>query len=839
MRILGPVLLAALIGAAPPQAPQPVFRSGVDLVRFDVRVTGSDGRPISDLRADELEVVENGEPLPLLLFQHVAEPSGMYAEAALRSVSAEVSSNRGSPRGHLYLLVFDQAHIASGNEQIARRAAETFIRTRVRPTDRVAVVGIPGPGPELGFTADRTRAVAELEKVHADLQRNVTSAMGNLSVHEAYEISSGSIKAINDVLVRQSRDLSADVGAATASAGGAVVDRGAALATENPAVTRKLILENARTVVAQADASARDTLLRLSDLIAQYRTIEGRKTVVFFSEGFHTQNVTRELEQVAAAAAQSYAVFYSFDLNRRAGTDIAQPQVPSSDPATEALARTEPLGSLAAETDGTLIVDAASHLDQSLARIADEAQDYYIVGFTPSAAALAARGEYRRVSVRIKRPGARVSARTGYATTKPGAVVDRRRAIDAALAAPFAQQALRIEYTTYIMRAENAGRSRVIMSLDADLPVKNGGEDATADVVFVVRDLRGGRVVASGTDTIPLPDTAAGGSATGRSTYRVHFDVPPGSYMMRTIVREPGGLIGSADRKLDVRGISGSDVTVSDLILTSVNGSLPVRAQAYTDDGLSGMVEAYGRVEAQLQSLSLTATLVPAGGDRALTTVAGEIDAPMSTGSGVVRRAKFALPLTNVAPGAYLARVRVMSGSEPIGDLVREVDVIAGRAPPPPPSAAIRASNASPVAIRPAEILGGDFVRAARERLRASSAPFARHATRGFDAFAASDFAGAATALAEAMKLDQTNASVAFVLGWAREATDAHRDAISAWRAAAANDPKMVPAHLALADAYLRLSEPALAAQAVRAGLAALPDSPELLAKLAEIERKL
>src|SRR5205807_8839321 len=108
------------------QVTQPIFRSGVDLVRFDVRVTDDAGRPITDLRADELEIIENGQPLPLLLFQHLAEPASMYAEAALRPVSAEVSNNRGAPRGHLYLLVFDQAHIAPGNEQVARRAAETF-----------------------------------------------------------------------------------------------------------------------------------------------------------------------------------------------------------------------------------------------------------------------------------------------------------------------------------------------------------------------------------------------------------------------------------------------------------------------------------------------------------------------------------------------------------------------------------------------------------------------------------------------------------------------------------------------------------------------------------------
>ena len=56
------------------------------------------------------------------------------------------------------LLVFDQRHITAGNEQVARRAAEAFLKARVRPSDRVAVIGIPGPGPQLGFTADRTRA---------------------------------------------------------------------------------------------------------------------------------------------------------------------------------------------------------------------------------------------------------------------------------------------------------------------------------------------------------------------------------------------------------------------------------------------------------------------------------------------------------------------------------------------------------------------------------------------------------------------------------------------------------------------------------------------------------
>src|SRR5262245_7450851 len=203
------LFLAALVSALSlqsAQTPPPVFRSGTEVVRFDVRVTDGAGRPITDLRSDEIEIVEDGTPRPILLFQHFQEPSQAYGEAALRAVSAEVSSNRGAPRGHLYLLIFDQRHITAGNEQTARRAAESFLKSAVRPADRVAIVGVPGPGPSIGFTADRTRALAELRKVQGTLERNVTSPAGNLSLHEAYEAASGNEAVVAAILSRLSAD---------------------------------------------------------------------------------------------------------------------------------------------------------------------------------------------------------------------------------------------------------------------------------------------------------------------------------------------------------------------------------------------------------------------------------------------------------------------------------------------------------------------------------------------------------------------------------------------------------------------------------------------------------
>jgi predicted Zn-dependent protease len=83
---------------------------------------------------------------------------------------------------------------------------------------------------------------------------------------------------------------------------------------------------------------------------------------------------------------------------------------------------------------------------------------------------------------------------------------------------------------------------------------------------------------------------------------------------------------------------------------------------------------------------------------------------------------------------------------------------------------------------------------------------------------------------------DKSNGAAAFLLGWALRGAGRDRDAISAWRRAAFLAPTLVPAHLALADVYMQLSQPALAAQAVRAGLASLPQSPELLERLARLD---
>ena len=128
------------------------------------------------------------------------------------------------------------------------------------------------------------------------------------------------------------------------------------------------------------------------------------------------------------------------------------------------------------------------------------------------------------------------------------------------------------------------------------------------------------------------------------------------------------------------------------------------------------------------------------------------------------------------------------------------------------------------------------------EQVRRSIWKFLAQQTKGkpfkppLDLSAAS-VAGPASVVTVTTDADGRNAPAAFFLGWAFHGAGDDRQAISAWRRAAFIDPTIVPVHLALADIYQRLSQPALAIQALHAGLAALPQSPELLDRLSRIER--
>ncbi len=684
----------------------------------------------------------------------------------------------------------------------------------------------------------------------------VTAGDRDMTVNEAYEILRGN-ESITD------RFMTPAGANGSPARTGVLPDVAGKFGGGDPNILRDLVKDQARFVVATADADSRRFLDMTAQMLRGFRGIDGRKTVILFSEGFHSDNIGRTITDVAAAAAETYSVVYTFDLNKR--TDTLTTLATGADAASEISSRLEPLGTLATDTNGQLIFDATTHLDEALDALGAAEPDYYVLGFPAPAAALAARGDYRHVTVRVTRPGVKVSTRTGYVAGPLQTPADRRRTIDTALSAPFGEQGLRVEYTTYTGQSEHGGSQSVALSLDADLPVNTSNAESYADVVFVVRNLLTREVAASGTDKIALPHQAAPGSTAGVGAWRTRFDLPAGGYLMRCIVREPGGLVGSADRQFVVRALNGPDPAASDLILGTPGEGLPVRTLAYTADILSGAVRVYGRSEAQLAGLTASLDLLSMAADvedKPTRTVSAAVSAPLANDQGLMRDVSFSVPMAGLAAGEYLTHVTVRAGGEVVADLRRQLELVDGARPA---AAAETAPAGRAALVRPRDVLRGAVVKQMVDRASQSQAAAVRQAAgeasgghwqqvaallgsapasdpeavrlRALARFDSDDYAGAAEELGQLFDADPKDPRLAFVLGWARVGAGSQVAAASAFRSAAFLDPTLVPAHLALAETYVRLNQPALAVQALETGLAAQPQSVELRRMLETIKK--
>src|SRR5437868_5361002 len=73
------------------------------------------------------------------------------------------------------------------------RAGVELVRldVRVRHGDRVALYALPGPGPQIGFTADARRVAAELIKVRGQAEQQTVGWTGTMTPQEAVQIVRG------------------------------------------------------------------------------------------------------------------------------------------------------------------------------------------------------------------------------------------------------------------------------------------------------------------------------------------------------------------------------------------------------------------------------------------------------------------------------------------------------------------------------------------------------------------------------------------------------------------------------------------------------------------------
>jgi VWFA-related protein len=349
--------------AAAQQQPPPVFRLQVDAVELDAFVTDAQGNPVTDLTADDFEVLEDGRPQAIASFALVNIPIER-AERPLfspRAIEPDVYTNaRGE--GRIYVIAADEVNpqLVPRTRQFLRR----FIEQHFAANDIGAFVyvGRGRANDAQDFTSNRRLLLEAIDKFSggfATMPAPVTLAPAGLP-------STGEGDALTRARMRSLRDL-----------------------TEFMARMR----------------GRRKTMIYVTETLGDVFSVldynGGTRSIAF-----------DDLHGAITAATRGNVSIYPVDprgLTTDGGGGDAE--VAPEPAGASGLARLQELRALADATGGFAVVNTNT-FDEAFTRIVRENSAYYVLGFTSTNERRD--GRFRRLQVRVRRPGLMVRARNGY-----------------------------------------------------------------------------------------------------------------------------------------------------------------------------------------------------------------------------------------------------------------------------------------------------------------------------------------------------------------------------------------------------------------------------------------
>ncbi|HYT74356.1 MAG TPA: VWA domain-containing protein, partial [Vicinamibacterales bacterium] len=150
----------------PPQRP-PVIRSGINFVSVDVIVSDKkSGEVVLDLKQGDFEVREDKKPQKVETFD-VVKIDPLTVEGppprAIRSTDDEESEAR-QPNVRLFVIFLDDYHVRRGSDLAVRKPLIDFVQNQLAPQDMVAIMYPLTPVNAMTFTRDRGSLISAINK---------------------------------------------------------------------------------------------------------------------------------------------------------------------------------------------------------------------------------------------------------------------------------------------------------------------------------------------------------------------------------------------------------------------------------------------------------------------------------------------------------------------------------------------------------------------------------------------------------------------------------------------------------------------------------------------------
>jgi len=547
----------------PPQQqdpqPPPRIRTGINYVRVDAIVSDRQGNPILDMKQEEFRIKEDGKPQVIESFSVVKidRTAQQIDGPPVREIRSIFDEQREAQRPdvRLFIILLDDYHVRRGNDMSVRKPLIDFIENQLAPADMVAIMYPLTPITGLTFTRNRSSLVSAIE--HFQGRRFDYQPRNEFEERYAYYPAAVVEKVRNEVTM--------------------TALKGAAIRLGGLREGRKSIIFVSEGFTTILPAQLNDPVAAMPGLGNPARGAQGVQNsdrAEFSAQVDMVSDLSLIFTEMNRNNTSIYAVDprglapFEYDINQGVGLQVDRKHLEAS---------LDTLRVLAENTDGRAIVNR-NDLAKGMQQIMRDASAYYLIGYNSAQAPTD--GRFHKIDVEVTRRGVDVRARKGYwaYTVEDAARADAPRveapaAVTAALAtlvdAPRGRPA---RFWIGTSRGEN-GKSKVTFAWEPIPPVpgeRRPGDESVSHVTLTAlapdgRPLFRGRVPDQAAAASPPATAAAAASAT--------FEVPPGRMQLRVSVQNAAG---------QVMDSSTSDVTVPDYTTPQVSLGTPRLFRART-----------------------------------------------------------------------------------------------------------------------------------------------------------------------------------------------------------------------------------------------------------------
>jgi VWFA-related protein len=531
------------------------FSTKVNLVMVPVVVRDAKGKAIGTLQKEDFQLFDKGKPQVISKFSvEKAGEAVIPAEVATDDAALENAAGAGAapktsaPIAQRFVIyLFDDVHTGMGDLMQARNAADRHLTESLDPATRAAIFTTSGQG-NVDFTDDRAKLHEGLMKL---MSRPTIGPPGSECPDISYYIAD---------LIQNKNDPSALHMAAAqvlASCDPPTPGESAAQAEQQAEIVAR---STASRVASLGDRDTRLALTVLQNAIRRLAAAPGERALILVSSGFFLTDdlrfeetdimdrAIRDNVRISSLNARGLVAFVPGG-DASTSTPAGGPQVLnmiSQYQRDSALEEEGILEELADATGGRYFHNN-NDLKFGFGQVAATPEFVYVLGFSPQNLKLD--GAYHALKVKLTNPhGLDLQARRGYYAPKHLAnpEEDAKREIEEALFSRDEIEDIPVElHMQFFKSSDVAARIAVL----ARVNVKNlrfrkadGRNNDNLTILSGVFDRNGNYITGmQKVVEMRLLDASLEKLLNSGITVRTNFDVAPGSYVIRLVVRDSEG----------------------------------------------------------------------------------------------------------------------------------------------------------------------------------------------------------------------------------------------------------------------------------------------------------